>query len=306
MQAYPVAGGTPPPGPSVPVGNQSEPRTSEKWSADLKAVTNPKLQSHRHGNSWMTAHPVTTFLSWGNRQRACRECRCPTPRRKSFVISTLKESQAPSDESEARCSENCSWSIPQVPTGMIRKYLILLRDNSGGHLPWARGSPVQELHSVSLVFSLSNNLGNLLFARQATQVTSAVGVLEQFWLSRRADAHFASPVAAHAHAHEPKRLEPRLPVRGLAVNRTAQVRIPRGEPNISLRLGTRVKLLVQLFENHTRVLGLDGHFRPMDPRHFDQSVEHDGRLSALGQIRNASWDVRGGVEGENQGAEADS
>jgi hypothetical protein len=47
-------------------------------------------------------------------------------------------------------------------------------------------APSKLLYSVSSFFSLSNNLGNLLFARQATQESSADGVVEQFWLSRRA------------------------------------------------------------------------------------------------------------------------
>src|SRR5690349_17095028 len=38
-----------------------------------------------------------------------------------------------------RCSENCSWSFPQLPIGTVRKCLILLRNNLGGHLPWAQG-----------------------------------------------------------------------------------------------------------------------------------------------------------------------
>jgi len=36
------------------------------------------------------------------------------------------------------------------------------------HLPWAREVPFQTVHSVSRFLSLSNNLGNLLFARQTT------------------------------------------------------------------------------------------------------------------------------------------
>ena len=54
------------------------------------------------------------------------------------------------------------------------------------HLPWARGSSFQLLYSVSFFFSLSNNLGNLLFARQSTRVASIDGVMGQFWLSQRA------------------------------------------------------------------------------------------------------------------------
>jgi hypothetical protein len=55
-------------------------------------------------------------------------------------------------------------------------------------LQWARESPFQLLYSVSSFFSLSNNLGNLLFARQTTQSPPIDGVLVQFWLSRRAGA----------------------------------------------------------------------------------------------------------------------
>lgn len=51
-------------------------------------------------------------------------------------------------------------------------------------LQWARESPIQLLQSVSTFFSLSNSLGNLLFARQTTQVASTDGILAQFWLSR--------------------------------------------------------------------------------------------------------------------------
>jgi hypothetical protein len=55
-------------------------------------------------------------------------------------------------------------------------------------LQWARESPFQLLQSVSSFFSLSNSLGNLLFARQSTQVASVNWVLAQFWLSGRAGA----------------------------------------------------------------------------------------------------------------------
>ncbi len=48
------------------------------------------------------------------------------------------------------------------------------------HLSWARGSSFQLLYSVSSFFSLSNNLGNLLFARQSTQVASTDGVMDSF------------------------------------------------------------------------------------------------------------------------------
>jgi hypothetical protein len=36
------------------------------------------------------------------------------------------------------------------------------------HLPWACEAPFQTVHSVSHFLSLSNNLGNLLFARRTT------------------------------------------------------------------------------------------------------------------------------------------
>jgi hypothetical protein len=48
-----------------------------------------------------------------------------------------------------------------------------------GHLPWAPWQPLQMHHPVSSFFSLSNNLGNLLFARQLIQVASIDCVLGQ-------------------------------------------------------------------------------------------------------------------------------
>jgi hypothetical protein len=49
-----------------------------------------------------------------------------------------------------------------------------------GTLPWARGILFQKLHSVARFFNLSNNLGNLLFARQTSQTGSTDGVLIRF------------------------------------------------------------------------------------------------------------------------------
>jgi len=51
------------------------------------------------------------------------------------------------------------WTGPcggSAPTGMLSDAL----------LPWAREAYFQSVHSVSRFLSLSNNLGNLLFARQ--------------------------------------------------------------------------------------------------------------------------------------------
>jgi len=46
--------------------------------------------------------------------------------------------RASAASAEARCSENCSWSFPQLPISRFRKCLILLRGNLGAHLPWAQ------------------------------------------------------------------------------------------------------------------------------------------------------------------------
>ncbi len=71
------------------------------------------------------------------------------------------------------------WSDP---TPRERRLSLRRRNHvfpNRAHLPWARGIPVQKLDSVSSVFSLSNNLGHLLFARRKTQEAPTDGVLEQ-------------------------------------------------------------------------------------------------------------------------------
>ena len=47
-------------------------------------------------------------------------------------------------------------------------------------LPWAREVPFQTVHSVSRFLSLSNNLGNLLFARRTTPMVVSGRVLIRF------------------------------------------------------------------------------------------------------------------------------
>jgi hypothetical protein len=47
-------------------------------------------------------------------------------------------------------------------------------------LQWAREILFQTVHSVSRFFSLSNNLGNLLFARRTTPMPVSDGLLIQF------------------------------------------------------------------------------------------------------------------------------
>jgi hypothetical protein len=49
-----------------------------------------------------------------------------------------------------------------------------------GLVRWAREVSFQTVHSVSCCFSLSNNLGNLLFARRTTPMVSSDGLLIRF------------------------------------------------------------------------------------------------------------------------------
>jgi hypothetical protein len=48
------------------------------------------------------------------------------------------------------------------------------------HMPWAREVLFQTFHPVSCFLSLSNNLGNLLFARRTTPMAVSDRVLIQF------------------------------------------------------------------------------------------------------------------------------
>ncbi len=47
-------------------------------------------------------------------------------------------------------------------------------------IPWAREILFQTVHSLSRFFSLSNNFGNLLFARRTTPMPVSDGLLMQF------------------------------------------------------------------------------------------------------------------------------
>jgi hypothetical protein len=71
---------------------------------------------------------------------------------------------------------------------MIEKCFRINRFSCRGvsHLPWEREAPFQTVHSVSRVLSLSNNLGNLLFAQGTTPIVLSRGVLIRFCYGQRA------------------------------------------------------------------------------------------------------------------------
>ncbi len=60
------------------------------------------------------------------------------------------------------------------------------------HLPWAREVPFRTVHSVSRFLSLSNNLGNLLFARRTTPTV----VSDRIFIQRK--SRWTSPRSAPA------------------------------------------------------------------------------------------------------------
>src|SRR6516225_7254554 len=60
------------------------------------------------------------------------------------------------------------------------QYTNANRISTCGHVPWAREVPFQTVHSVSRFLSLSNNLGNLLFARRTTPTAVSDRVLMRF------------------------------------------------------------------------------------------------------------------------------
>ena len=60
--------------------------------------------------------------------------------------------------------------IDESGLAMIVDANAVSQDRSRAHLPWAREAPFQTVHSVSRFLCLSNNLGNLLFARRAIRM----------------------------------------------------------------------------------------------------------------------------------------
>src|SRR6266853_1296311 len=97
------------------------------------------------------------------RQGICRKDRCAIQFCNTLTHLHIAVRDSICRTAGARCSENCSWSIPQSSTGDFSKLLILLRKYLGGHLTWAHSDPLQSFFRFTSTFKIFNNLGNLLF-----------------------------------------------------------------------------------------------------------------------------------------------
>jgi hypothetical protein len=66
-----------------------------------------------------------------------------------------------------------------------------------GHLPWVREAPFQVVHCVPHFLSLSNNLGNLLFARQTSSIIIQTGFRCSFERSESRCTQLGERTAPH-------------------------------------------------------------------------------------------------------------